>query len=248
MVERVISPVRSAIVTGGSAGIGLAIARGLARSGFALTLASRRAERLERAAEELRAGGHAVVAHALDVRDAQAVASLVDTHGERHGSLDVLVNNAGMGVEGPVEELSVGQIDVQLDVNLRAVVLAYRSAVPLLRRAAGARGSALVVNLASITAERPQPELAVYAATKAALIGLTRAMNLDLSGDGIRSCALCPGFVETEMTGYLRDTVPGSQMIPAEDIAGAVNWLLSISPRTLVPEIPFQRPGVGGEA
>jgi len=236
-------------VTGGSSGIGLAIARVLGREGLALTLVSRRADRLERAAEDLRAEGHSVLAQALDLRDDDALGAVVEDHAARHGALDVLVNNAGMGVQAQIEDLSIGQIDVQLGVNLRAVLLTYRLAVPLLRQAVRERGSALVVNLASVTAQRPQPELPVYAATKAALIGLTRAMNLDLSGEGIRSCALCPGFVETEMTGYLRGTIPGSQMIPAEDVASAVAWLLGTSARTVIPEIPFLRPGaVGGEA
>ena len=233
----------SALITGGSTGIGLAIARELGRRGFALTVVSRREERIESAARSLREEGHHVVGEALDLRDADGIDALFTRHGKRHGALDVLVNDAGMGVLGAVEELSVAAIDLQVSVNLRAALLAYRAAMPLLRRAAADRGSALVVNLASISATRPQPELPVYAATKAALIGLTNAMNRDASAAGIRSTALCPGMVDTEMTAYKRGEIAQDEMIRAVDIAAAVGWLTTTGPSTVVPEIPFLRRG-----
>jgi NAD(P)-dependent dehydrogenase (short-subunit alcohol dehydrogenase family) len=234
---------KSAFITGGSTGIGLEIARELGRRGFALTVVSRRRERIDAASEKLREEGFEAIGLACDLRDAAGVESVFARHANLHGSLDALVNDAGMGVIGPIEELSVEAIDRQLAVNLRAALLAYRAAVPLLRAAAAARGGALVVNLASISAARPQPDLPVYAATKAGLIGLTNAMNRDLSAEGIRSTALCPGLVDTEMTTYLRDSIAQEDMIPARDLAAAVGWLTTTAPSTVVPEIPFLRRG-----
>ncbi len=234
---------RAALVTGASTGIGLAIAHELAASGHAVTMASRRADRLHAAAEPLRAAGHAVRTHALDVRDAAALAALVAGHRDAYGRLDVLVNSAGLGVVAAAGAIADKHVDLQLDVNLRAVVVLYREALPLLRAAGAEHRNALVVNAASITARRPEVHQSVYAATKAAVIAFTQAMNEELGGDGIKSTALCPGYVDTEMTEFLRDRVPREAMIPLDDIAASVRWLLSLSPQCVVPELPLLRPG-----
>jgi len=180
---------RAALITGGSSGIGLAIARMLRDEGFALTLASRRIERLEAAAAELGA-----VAVAADVADADACAALVAAHEARFGRLDVLVNSAGIGIGGRVEDLPAKHFDLQFDVNVRGLFLVTQAAIPLLRASRG-----WIVNLASIAGTIPAPGLATYAATKAAVISLTRSLNGELEGDGIRSIAICPGFVDTPM-------------------------------------------------
>jgi NAD(P)-dependent dehydrogenase (short-subunit alcohol dehydrogenase family) len=204
---------------------------------------SRRDDRLQAAAQRLRDEGMTVEAVAANAADEAGIAAVVERHEARFGRLDVLVNNAGMGIAGEIDELPVKHIDLQLDVNLRAVILGYRFAVPLLRAAGAEHGRALVVNTASVTAERPEPLMPIYATTKAAVVGFTRAMNLDLGGAGIKSCALCPGIVATEMTVPLQGSIPPEEMISPEDVASAVTWLLSLSPACVVPEIPFLRPG-----
>ena len=103
--------------------------------------------------------------------------------------------------------------------------------------------SALVVNLASIAGKSPQPWLSVYSATKAAVLGYTQAMNKELNGDGIKSVAFCPGFVDTDMTDFAKQSVPAEEMIRPEDIAEALRFLLRLSPWAVVPEVIFQRPG-----
>lgn len=233
----------AAIVTGGSTGIGLAIARALAAEDLALTIASRQQGRIEAAAEGLRESGAEVRPVAVDLSESTSIAALVAGHADAYGRLDVLVNNAGMGAPAPVGELVDKHVDLQLDVNLRAMMLAYREALPHLRAVAAERGSALVINVASMTAWFPEPPLSVYAATKAGIVNFTQSMNRELSAEGIRSTALCPGVVDTEMTEYLRDELEREQMIDADDVAGSVRWLLSTSPRCVVPEIPFVRPG-----
>jgi 3-oxoacyl-[acyl-carrier protein] reductase len=229
--------VPSALVTGGSSGIGLAIARMLAEGGFVLTLASRTREKVEDAAKGLEAE-----AVAYDARDADACAQLVATHVERHGGLDVLVNSAGIGIAGDIETQPVRHIDLQLDVNLRGLVLVTKAALPHLRQTRG-----LVVNLASIAGTVPVRELPIYAATKAAVISLTHSLNAALDPDGVRVHALCPGFVDTPMARYAG--IAGEEMIRPEDCAEVVRMLLRLSPRARVPEVVIERVASGpGEA
>jgi short-subunit dehydrogenase len=132
---------------------------------------------------------------------------------------------------------------MQLDVNLRAIVLFYRECAELLRAAGAEHRSALVVNMASLAGKSPQPWLSVYGATKAAVIAYTRAMNKELSGDGVKSVAFCPGFVDTDMADFIKDTVPAEDMLRPDDIAQALRFLLRVSPACVVPEIVFERPG-----
>jgi len=234
---------RAALVTGASTGMGFAIARTLGRAGHALTITSRREDRLEAAAERLRADGIVVETLAGNMADEATIEAVVAQHEASFGRLDVLVNNAGMGVPGEIDELTTKHIDLQLAVNLRAVILGYKHGVPLLRRAGAEHRNALVINTSSVTAERPEHLLSIYATTKAAVVGLTRAMNVDLGDAGIKSTALCPGYTATEMTGELQGQIPAEEMISAEDVAGAVGWLLTTTPSCVVPEIPFLRPG-----
>jgi NAD(P)-dependent dehydrogenase (short-subunit alcohol dehydrogenase family) len=235
-------PDRAAIVTGASSGIGLAIAHVLAQEGHGLTLAARRPEKLETAAQSLRRDGHEVEAVAANMADEADVQQVVEAHRARFGRLDVLVNCAGVGVGAPVSDLATKRIDMQLDVNLRAPVLFYRECAGLLRAAGAQHGNALVVNLSSISGKSGQPWLSVYSATKAGLIGFTQAMNKELNGEGIKSVALAPGFVDTPMTDFVKGDIKPEEMIRTQDIAEAVRFLLRLSPFCVVPEIVFQRP------
>ena len=236
-------PNRAAIVTGGSSGIGLAIAHMLGQEGHALTVAARRPDKLQAAAEELRGAGYDVHEVAGNMADEETIKGVVAAHQERFGRLDVLVNNAGVGVGAPAAEHETKRIDLQLSVNLRAIVLFYRESLPLLRAAGAEHRSALVVNTSSISGKSGQPWLSVYSATKAGVIGYTQAMNKELNGDGIKSVALAPGFVETPMTEFVREHVPAEDMIRVEDVAEAVRFVLRTSPNCVIPEIVFQRPG-----
>ena len=222
---------KAALVTGGSSGIGLAIARMLREEGYELTLASRRGERVAAAAAEL--GAHAVTANVGDEADCLR---LVEAHGERHGRLDLLVNSAGIGIGGSIADLQTKHLDLQLAVNLRGLVLVTRETIPLLRESRG-----LVVNIASIAGTQPTPGLAIYGATKAAVIALTKSLNYELEDDGIRVTALCPGFVDTPMAAWTG--LPGETMIRAEDCAECVRLLLRLGPAARIPEIVVERVG-----
>ncbi len=230
---------RAAIVTGGSRGIGLAIARALAQDGYALTLTARKPGPLAETADRLAADGFEVQQLAANMNDEDAIRAVVAAHRERYGRLDVLVNNAGVGVGALAGEHQTKFIDLQLDVNVRAIVLMYRECLELLK----ADGGALVVNLASLAGKSPQPWLSVYSATKAAVIAYTDAMNKELAAQGVKSVALCPGFVDTDMADFIRDSVPAEQLIATSDVVAAVRFVLSLSPPVVIPEIVFQRAG-----
>jgi short-subunit dehydrogenase len=234
---------RAAIVTGASRGIGRAIAEVLGAEGFALTLSARTAQTLEETARELRDKGLEVEFLAADVADEDSIRRLVALHRKRFGRLDVLVNSAGVGIGAHADEHQTTDIDTQLDVNVRAIVLAYRESLDLLRAAGTEHGNALVVNMASMAGKVPQPWLSVYAATKAAVIAYTHAMNKELNVDGIKSVAFCPGFVDTDMTDFVKDVIPADEMLRTTDIANSLRFLLRVSPACVVPEMVFQRPG-----
>ena len=232
---------RTALVTGGSSGIGLAIARVLAEEGFALTLSARRPDKLESAADELRAAGAEVLAVAGNVAQEADVMGVVARHRDAYGRLDVLVNNAGLGVSGPIDEVATKHLDMQLAVNLRSMILFYREAMPMLR-AAGLDGGALVVNTSSITGKVGTAGLSVYSATKHGMVGFTEAMNQELRDARIKSCVLCPAYVDTALSDYVKDSVGAENMIRVEDIGESVRFLLRLSPHCIVPELIFRRP------
>jgi NAD(P)-dependent dehydrogenase (short-subunit alcohol dehydrogenase family) len=222
---------RAALVTGGSSGIGLAIARMLRDEGFELTLASRRREKVDAAASEL--GAYAVAA---DVSNEEDCVRVVEAHRERFGRLDVLVNSAGIGIAGGVDEVQTKHLDLQLGVNLRGLILVTREALPLLQESGG-----WIVNLASIAGTVGVPALPVYAATKAAVINFTHSLNR--AEDGVRATALCPGFVDTPMASY--SGLEADEMIQPEDCAEVVRMLLRLSPRARIPEVVIERLGEG---
>ena len=222
---------RAALVTGGSSGIGRAIARMLRDEGYGLTLVSRRAEKVEVAAAEL--GAQAVAAN---LGDPDECARAVAAHRERFDRLDVLVNSAGLGIAGRVEDLPVKHLDLQLGVNLRGLFLVTQAAIPLLRESRG-----WIVNLASIAGTMPSPALSVYGATKAAVISLTRSLNDELDADGVRAIAICPGFVDTPMAEW--SGIEPTEMIRPEDCAEVVRMCLRLSPRARIPQVVIERVG-----
>src|ERR671919_1070227 len=234
---------RAALVTGGSSGIGLAIARALGEDGYRLTLSSRRPDRLEAAAQQLRDDGLDVEAVPANMADEAEIGNVVAAHRDRCGRLDVLVNNAGLGIGGAVEEAVTKKLDLQLNVNLRAVYLLAREAIPMLKEAGAEHGKALMANTASIAGKHGQGWLSAYSATKFGVVGLSQGLHKELSNDGIQVTALCPGFVATDMTDWIAGQVPKDEMIQAEDIAEAIRFVLRTSPNCIVPEIPFVRPG-----
>jgi NAD(P)-dependent dehydrogenase (short-subunit alcohol dehydrogenase family) len=225
----------SALVTGGSSGIGLAIARMLRDEGFDLTIASRTREKIEAAAAEI--GAHAVAA---DMGKEEDCIRTVAEHNERFGGMDVLVNSAGIGIAGTVESVQAKHIDLQLGINLRGLLLVTREAIPLLKASRG-----WIVNLASIAGTTATPGLTVYGATKAAVIAVTRSQNAELDDDGVRSIAICPGFVDTPMAEW--SGIPSEEMIQPADCAEIVRMCLRLSPHARIPQVTVERVGSSGQ-
>jgi NAD(P)-dependent dehydrogenase (short-subunit alcohol dehydrogenase family) len=236
---------RAALVTGGSSGIGLAIARALGEDGYGLTVSARRPDKLEQAVASLRDAGIDAHAEPANMASEDDIRRVVEAHRDRFGRLDVLLNNAGVGIGSSIADAETKKLDMQLDVNLRGVYLTLRECIPMLKEAGAEHRKALVVNTASIAGVRGQGWLAAYSATKAGVIGLSQAAHLELSNDGIQVTAFAPGFVDTPMTDWAEDQVPRDQMIRPEDLAEAVRFLLRTSPACIVPEIRFIRPGEG---
>jgi NAD(P)-dependent dehydrogenase (short-subunit alcohol dehydrogenase family) len=233
---------KAALVTGASSGIGLAIAHMLGEEGYGLTIAARRPDKLEGAAEELRGKGYEVEHVAGNLGDEDVIKSVVAAHRERYGRCDVLINNAGVGIGEAVGDITTKKLDIQLNTNFRSIPLFYRECVDMLRAAGAEHGKALVVNTASIAGKHGQAWLSVYAATKFAVVGWTQSMHRELAAEGIKSTALCPAFVDTPMTDFVKGQVEPEAMITPQDISETVRLLLKLSPACIVPEVQFIRP------
>jgi NAD(P)-dependent dehydrogenase (short-subunit alcohol dehydrogenase family) len=234
---------RAALITGGSSGIGLAIARALAEDGYGVTVSARRPEKLEAAASELRDVGLDVLDVPANVINEEEITALIEAHRERFGRLDVLVNNAGLGIGSAMDAIQTKHLDMQLGVNLRSYIIATRESLTMLKEAGGEHGKALVVNTASVAGKWGQAWISVYSATKAGVVGFSQATQREIDGQGIQVTALCPGLVDTAMTEWARGSVEREAMIRPEDIGEAVRFLLATSPNCVIPEIVFSRPG-----
>ena len=236
---------RAALITGGSGGIGYAIASRLGELGYDLTISGRREEKLLGAAERLADQGYGVEAVVADLSHPEAVVELVSSHRERWGRLDCLVNNAGIGIGQPIHEIQEKHYDLQLSVNLKALIFATREAAGMLREAGAEHGKALVVNLASIAGKMYPPWLSVYAATKAAVISFSQSSQKEFGEAGVAVTAIATGFVATEMTEFVQGEIPAEKMIRPGDLADSVEFLLELSPNCVVPELVLNRPGSG---
>jgi NADP-dependent 3-hydroxy acid dehydrogenase YdfG len=211
-------------VTGASAGIGRECVLAFAREGARVAAAARRLDRLEALAGEVRAlGGEALVVQ-TDVAEADQVRRFVAAAVERFGRLDVLVNNAGYGVRGRVEDTPIASYERLMRVNYLGTVHGCQAAVPLMRR----QGRGVIINVSSIVGHRSLPTGGAYAATKAAQISLTEALRVELRGSGVRACTVHPVGTVTEFGGVAaresgEDAVAGvGPQQPARAVAEAI--------------------------
>ena len=239
---------RAALVTGGSGGIGYAIASRLGRDGYSLTISGRREEKLQGAVERLTGEGFEVEGVVADLSDPDEAVRLVEAHADRWGRMDCLVNNAGIGIGQPISEISEKYLDLQVAVNLTAMVILTRESFGMLQEAGGEHGKALVVNLSSVAGKAYPPWLSIYGATKAAVISFSQSTQKEFGESGVQVTALCPGFVETDMTEFVKGEVPPEKMIRPNDIGEVVGMLLATSPNCVIPEIVLNRPGSGPDS
>jgi 3-oxoacyl-[acyl-carrier protein] reductase len=228
----------SAIVTGASAGIGLAITRALCDDGFSVTMVARREERLAAAADELHGGGFDVHPVAVVASADGAAARLVAGHLERCGGIDIVVANAGRGTNGTVADASPTDIAKMLAANVAGPFALARAALPALRVASG-----WFVITSSMSGVWPTIGSAGYSASKAAAVSLARSIAAEEAADGVRACAICPAFVDTDMTSWLEGSIPTEAMLDPNDVAEAVRFLLRLSPSASITELVLRRVG-----
>lgn len=181
------------VVTGGSSGIGLEIAKAFARDGCRVALGARRADRLEEARRAVEAEGGGALARVTDVRDETQVRALVDETAARWGGVDILVNNAGYGTHKPFVEMSTAEVRDQTETNYLGAVYATKAALEHMMP----RRQGHVINIASVLAKAPTPNLAAYSATKAALDALSTALRAELKRYGIHVTAVHPSVTDT---------------------------------------------------
>jgi NAD(P)-dependent dehydrogenase (short-subunit alcohol dehydrogenase family) len=201
-----------AVVTGAGSGIGRACALALAREGARVALVGRRASRLEEVAREI---GDAALVVVADVSRAEEIAGIVGKTLGRFGGLDVLLNNAGLLHVGTAEEITEEQWDEIFNVNVRGLWLLSRAVLGPMRRAGG--GS--IINMASVLGINGARNRASYAASKGAVVLLTKCMAIDHGHERIRVNAICPGFVETDLTAAVLSRAPEPGLVRAERIA-----------------------------
>jgi NAD(P)-dependent dehydrogenase (short-subunit alcohol dehydrogenase family) len=220
-----------ALVTGANRGIGKAIALGLAEEGAALSITARRDEALRKVAGQLADMDVDVLAHAADITDEAQVRELFADTMESFGRLDILVNNAGAFDGGPIEDLTVEAWDKVLAVNLRAPFLCTREAFRIMKP----QGSGRIINIGSISAQKPRLNSAPYTASKHGLWGLTQSTALEGRGHGITCCCLHPGNVAVERRGSDKPEDAEPMMTPAE-IAQVAVLMATLPPHVAMLE------------
>jgi short-subunit dehydrogenase len=215
---------RVVLITGASSGIGRAAARAYAAQGAHLVLAARREELLREVVREVEGLGARAAAVRCDITQAEDVARLMREAETHFGGVDILINNAGIGLFGPVEALAEEQLRQVFEVNFFALVRVTRAALPLLRRRPGGQ----IVNVSSVLGHRGLPLLGGYCAAKAAVNALTESLRVELAAEGISVLLVSPGFTETEFRetrlnaeGWQQSAPPLKQM-SADEVAAAM--------------------------
>jgi NADP-dependent 3-hydroxy acid dehydrogenase YdfG len=221
---------RVVMVSGANRGIGLAVAKALHDRGYRLSLGARDTAKLDAATQAL--GRDRVMGAAFDARDKASAAAWVEATVRRFGRIDALVNNAGIALDVALEDDDEDAYDAMWEVNVKGPLRLIRLALPHLRRA----GTGRIVNVASLSGKRVKNEKAGYAMSKFAVMALTHAVRRAGWDDGVRATALCPSFVATDMTDWVKD-VPRAGMIQPEDLAELVATALALPNNAVVAEL-----------
>jgi 3-oxoacyl-[acyl-carrier protein] reductase len=222
------------VITGASRGIGLAIAHAVARAGVSLAICSRSQKTLDKAVQDLSESTKGqVLGHVVDVGNSDSVKKFFEAVEQRFGAVDVLINNAGIGVFRPVADLTLDDWQSTLNTNLSGVFYCCREALPLMRK----RGGGYVINISSLAGKNAFAGGAAYNASKFGLNGFSEAMMLDHRYDNIRVSYIMPGSVDTE---FGRGGRGDSWKIAAEDVADVVMHLLTTPERTTISRVEMR--------
>jgi NADP-dependent 3-hydroxy acid dehydrogenase YdfG len=239
-----------ALVTGASSGIGEATAIALAGEGAAVALVARRRERLEALASKVEGSGGRALAVEADITDQEQAISAVGETVAGLGRLDIVVNNAGVMLLGPMAEAPSEEWDRMIDVNLKGLLYVTHAAIPHLRAAAGdaARGVADLVNISSVAGRKARAGMGVYNLTKHGVGAVSEALRQELTTEGVRSTLIEPGIVATELTDHIRDglregvkqAIGAIEPLQAEDIADSILWAVTRPKHVSVNEVLIQ--------
>lgn len=230
-----------AVITGATEGIGRAIAVHLGRAGVRLAICARTARKVDATIAALRAERFDAIGVPCNVADPAAVGAFAEFVGKERGDAAVLVNNAGIGRFRPLEELSLEDWDETIAVNLRSLYLVTRAFLPGLKRAAVARGSASIVNMASLAGRNGFEGGTAYCASKHAVLGFSKALMLEVRKQQIRVIAICPGSVATPFMDKQDRLRPNRErVLTADDVAQAVVSTLTLPDRAMVSELDIR--------
>jgi NADP-dependent 3-hydroxy acid dehydrogenase YdfG len=226
-----------ALVTGASSGIGEATARALAAEGAKVAVAARRLERLERLAEEIGKGGHTALAIESDITDQEQAIAAVERTADELGRLDIVVNNAGQMLLGPIEDAPTEEWDRMIDLNLKGLINTTHAALPHLLSAAAdsPRGCADVINISSVAGRIARSGSGIYNLTKHGVGAFSESFRQEFASRKVRSTLIEPGAVETELTDHIRDGVREQvrsrfadiESLKAEDVAEAIAFAVT---------------------
>ena len=226
-----------AVVTGAGRGIGRAIARSLASAGARVALAARTEAEIQALADAITAAGGRALAVPTDLAEEASVRALFATVRDRCGRLDVLVNNAGVGRYGPLAEFPVADLDRVIAVNLRGTFLCCQEAMRMMVPA----GRGYIINVSSVVGFKGYPNQAAYTATKHGVMGLTKSLAVEAQPHGIRTSAVLPGGVDTDLVRQARPDLDPSVLLAPQDVAQTVLYLLSLSERAAVDQVYIRR-------
>lgn len=226
-----------AIVTGAGRGIGRSIALTLARNGVRVSLAARTEAELQAVQSEIESFGGRAASFPTDVSREAEVISLVRNTVERFGRLDILINNAGIGIFGPLVETTTEQWDRIMAINARGPFLLCREAIPYLKK----QEQAFIINIASVVGVKGYVNQAAYSASKHAVMGMTKALAKEVQSDGIRVHAICPGGVDTQLLSQARPDLDRAVLMQPEELADIVLFLVTRQGNAVMDEIHVRR-------
>ena len=232
------------VITGASSGLGEATARLLSAQGASVVLGARRADRLQSLANELAAKGGKAIAVATDVVHREQVKALVDAAVQTYGRLDVMLNNAGLMPQAPLERLKIDEWDRMIDVNIKGVLYGIAAALPYMKE----QKSGHFINVSSVAGHRVGPGFAVYAATKHAVRAFSEGLRQEVKPYNIRTTVISPGAVATELPNGVTDPDAGERIrkfygdvaVPADSFARAVSFAMSQPEDVDINEILFR--------
>lgn len=227
----------TALVTGSTEGIGRAIAFTLGHAGYKVGVCARTGSKVEALLRELAAAGITAAGRACDVSEPAQVAALVQEVTERLGPVDVLVNNAGIGLLTPFADLTLADWDAVMATNLRGLYLVTSAVLPGMRT----RKRGAVVNISSLAGKRGFPGGTAYAASKHAIMGFSESLMLEVRKDGVRVVAICPGSVDTKMI-HAQDLFEKdpAKILKPEDVATAVLNVLQLPARATISQLDIR--------